>query len=243
MVFVLVILLAGLMFSVGLWVGMGFSGTHGPVAVHGESTPEGHERAPASAEGEKHVETPKVVEAGEGLKKSFQESKQKALSEAVVGMQANETPKSILDVAAHKQTHKEWDRKPASSEADEAEQAALNDLKEREDKRKREGPPAKVKALFERSPDSVKDFDPVPGNYTLQIASFATAEESAAMVKQLRKAGFLDAYTQAISFKNGETWHRVAVGSYPNPVYARQMGDRIRRRGLSKDFIVRKVAD
>jgi cell division protein FtsN len=244
MVFVLVILLAALMFSVGLWVGMGYFGTHGPIAAHGESNPHEHDRSPASAEAEKHhVETPKAAEAGAGLKKSFQESKQKALTEAIVAMQANDTPKSILDVVAHKQTHKEWDRQPASSEADQAEQAALNDLKEREDRRKRAGPPAKVQGLFERSPDSVKDFDPVPGNYTLQLASFATSEEAAAMVKQLRRAGFLDAYTQAVSFKNGETWHRVAVGSYPNPVYARQMGDRIRRRGLSKDFIVRKVAD
>ena len=83
----------------------------------------------------------------------------------------------------------------------------------------------------------------MPGSYTVQLASFATLDESDAMVKDLRKAGFLDAYNQEIAFKNGEKWHRVALGSYPNPVYARKMGERLRRRGLARDFIVRKIAD
>ena len=244
MVFVLVVLLAGLMFSVGLWVGLGFAGPHSQIAAQLGVDVHGEQRAPASEDGSSANgnAAPQEV-AGASLKKAFQESKQKALSEAVVSIQAADTPKSILDATAHKESHAQWDRKPASNASDEAEKAAFSDLAEKEAKRLKDGPPAKVKGLFERSPDSVKDFDPVPGNYTLQIASFATAEESAAMVKQLRKSGFLDAYTKAIQFKNGETWHRVAVGSYPNPVYARQMGERIRKRGLSKDFIVRKVAD
>jgi len=240
MVFVLVVLLAGLMFSVGLWVGLGFSGNHSNVAVHQEVSHDSN-RAPASTA--EHAAAKHKPDAGADLKKSFQESKQKALSEAVISMETNETPKSILDSTAHRQTHQEWDRKPASTENEIAEREALSDLKEKEDKRKRNGPPAKVKGLFERSPDSIRDFDPTAGSYTIQVASFATTEESVAMVKQLRKAGFLDAYTKAIQFKGGETWHRVAVGSYPNPVYARKMGDRIRRRGLSKDFIVRKIAE
>lgn len=241
MVFILVVLLSGLMFSVGLWVGFSFSGNHPELATH--TSHADHGRSPASAEKPKKAAV-KAPVAGEGLRKSFHESKQKALTEVVVESSDSETPKSILDTKAHHGVHSEWDRRPASSDGvSEDEAKAMDKIHAAERARSKEGPPVKVSNLFERSPSAVKDFDPTPGSYTLQLASFATLDESASMVRDLRKAGFLDAYTQEISFKNGEKWHRVAMGSYPNPVYARKMGERLRRRSLAKDFIVRKVAD
>jgi|GEM_PF-1395206 len=248
MVFILVVLLSGLMFSVGLWVGFSFSGEHAEVAVHetsshGEQLEDAHGRSPASVDKAHKKVTKKAVPAGDELRKSFHESKQKALAEVVVESATQTSPKSILDAKAHQGVHTEWDRKPAAIEADPEEVQAHGKLREEEEARKKAGISPKVSNLFERSPDSVKDFDPAPGSYTLQLASFATLDESEAMVKDLRKAGFLDAYTQEIKFKNGEKWHRVAMGSYPNPVFARKMGERLRRRSLAKDFIVRKVAD
>jgi cell division septation protein DedD len=241
MVFILVVLLSGLMFSVGLWVGFSFSGNH-PELASTDSHAD-HGRSPASAEKPKKAVL-KAPVAGDELRKSFHESKQKALTEVVVESSSADTPKSILDTKAHQGVHSEWNRRPASAnEVSEDEAKAMDKIQAAERARKKEGPPVKVSNLFERSPSAVKDFDPTPGSYTLQLASFATLDESAAMVRDLRKAGFLDAYTQEISFKNGEKWHRVAMGSYPNPVYARKMGERLRRRSLAKDFIVRKVAD
>lgn len=249
MVFILVVLLSGLMFSVGLWVGFSFSGDHAEIASHetsshdGQGEAAGPGRAPASTGGEHKKVAKKAVPAGDELRKAFHESKQTALAEVVVESATLTSPKSILDAKAHQGVHTEWDRKPSSIEADPVEVEAHDKLLEQEEARKKAGISPKVSNLFERSPDSIKDFDPTPGSYTLQLASFATLDESGAMVKDLRKAGFLDAYTQEIKFKNGEMWHRVAMGSYPNPVFARKMGERLRRRSLAKDFIVRKVAD
>jgi len=241
MVFILVVLLSGLMFSVGLWVGIGFSGGSAVVA-HNPTHGDEHGRTPAAVEGAEHA-PPKAEVAGEELRKAFHDSKQKALTEVMVETADTATPKSILDNKAHQGVHSDWSRKPASAQVSDQEGKALDKLRAEEEARKKVGPAPKVTGLFERSPDAVKDFDPAPGTYTLQLASFATLDESVAMVRTLRKAGFLDAYTHEIKFKNGETWHRVAMGSYPNPVYARKMGERLRKRSLARDFIVRKVAD
>lgn len=240
MVFLLVVLLAGLMFSVGLWVGMGFPGANGSVAHNNQLVESG--RDPSSKEGEENKLQEEIVPGAE-LKKAYRESKELALAEAMLNFQSIDTPKSVLDGAAHKQAHQEWDRKPSSTQAEKAEMDAMETLREKENKRLKDGPPAKVKSLFERSPDATDDFSPVPGTYTIQVASFATLDEALAMVKQLRQRGYLDAYNQKIKINDGEIWHRVSVGSYPNPVYARTIGEQIRKRGLSKDFVVRKVAD
>lgn len=246
MVFILVVLLSGLMFSVGLWVGMSFSGAHSELALnetHSHEAETEHGRAPASEEHAVKI-AQKVARAGEELRKAFHDSKEKALTEVVLeSSDASDTPKSILDNEAHQGTHNEWNRRPASEDPSVDDSQKVAKLQAAEAAEKKAGPPAQVSGLFERSPSSVKDFDPAPGSYTLQLASFATLDESTSMVKNLRKAGFLDAYSQEINFKNGEKWHRVAMGSYPNPVYARKMGERLRRRALAKDFIVRKVAD
>ncbi len=242
MVFVLVVLLSGLMFSVGLWLGISMSSAHPEIAqLPTSSNHAGRKPSSVETSTEKKVEV--APRAGENLRKAFQESKQKALAEVMVEQSTSDVPKSILDSRAHQEEHSEWNRKPASVEPQVREEDSLGRLRDQEEARRKAGPPGKVSSLFERSPDAIKDFDPKPGTYTVQLASFATYDESVALVKDLRKAGFLDAYTQEISFKNGEKWHRVALGSYPNPVYARKMGERLRRRGLAKDFIVRKVAD
>jgi cell division septation protein DedD len=238
LVLALVLLLSTLMFSVGVFVGYGagqsvvVKGGHpaenAELAVH-EETSKG--RAPASVTD---------ADAGERLKKNFADSKQRALMDFTDDQAAMVSePPSIADSEAHFNSNKGWDRRPSSAEVSATEK--LEKAVESEDARRKAGPPTGVKTLFERSPSSIQGFEPTIGSYTVQVASFATADEAAAKVVDLRKAGMLDAYSQAVQFKNGETWHRVAVGSYPNPMWARKMGDRLVKRSLSRDFVVREV--
>jgi cell division protein FtsN len=238
LVLAMVLLLSTLMFSVGVFVGYGAGQSVASKSGHPASTEEhaAHEtkdahRAPASVADD---------EPGSRLKKSFQDSKQRALMEIV--QDEGETPSepvSIADSDAHFQTNKDWDRRPASVEPTSAQR--IEKVAESEEARRKAGPPEGVKGLFERSPSALKDFEPTVGSYTIQVASFSTSDEASAKVVNLRKAGVLDAYAQAVKFKNGETWHRVAIGSYPNPMWARKMGDRIVKRKLSGDFVVREV--
>ncbi len=235
MILLLVLLISGLMFSFGLWLGMGEQ-----VQVAGHSTHEGRE--PAS-EHETHEAVVVKKLPGEKLRQAFHDSKRDALGKAMLSLADMRSPRSILDASAHQEANQQWGRKPASSEINEKEAEKIEAIQEKESKRLATGPAASVKGLFERSPDSVKDFEPSFGSFTVQVASFATQDEAYAMVRQLRKAGFLESYSKEISFQGGEKWHRVAVGSYPNPIFARKVGDRVKKRGLAKDFIVRKVND
>lgn len=195
-------------------------------------------RAPASAE---EIVPEEKKQPGESLRQAFRDSKKEALGKAIVSLGDMRTPRSILDASAHTEANRQWDRKPASSPEDLKEAEELDKIREKEAAKLKRGPASKVKNLFERSPDAVADFSPAFGSFTVQVASFATKDEAHAMVRQLRKSGFLDSYSKKISFKSGEDWHRVAVGSYPNPIFARKVGNRVKKRGLTRDFIVRKV--
>jgi len=234
MILILVLLLSGLMFSVGLWVGIGEQ-----VVVSSDHGEPGRE--PASEIAEEDVKSKGLP--GQTLRSAYQESKKDALGKAMVSLEDMKAPRSILDASAHQESNKQWSRKPASDPVKEAEAKELAKLAEKESARLKRGPASSVKELFERSPDSVKDFEPAYGSFTVQVASFATQDEAFAMVRQLRKSGFLESYSKEIEFKSGEKWHRVAVGSYPNPIFARKVGDRVKKRGLTRDFIVRKVND
>lgn len=237
MIVILVCLLSGLMFSLGLWLG-----TEAGPNVHISGLPASNEggREPAS---EEEVAEKKDL-PGQFLRDKYLASKKEALENKMLAYEHLEEPRSAMDAAAHEGGAANWARRPAANDnievekLDEARALALA-----EEERKKKGPPKTVESLFERSVDAVEDFSPVEGSFTVQVASFATQDEAHSMVRQLRKSGFLESYSKAIKFETGETWHRVAIGSYPNPIFARKIGSKVKKRGLTQDFIVRKVSN
>ncbi len=101
---------------------------------------------------------------------------------------------------------------------------------------------SEVAGLFERSPASVKSFEPIPGQATIQVASYATEEEAIARVKFLIAAGISDAYYSKTKV-SGESWYQVSVGSYKDATWAKKFGERMIRRSIASEFFVRKVPD
>lgn len=234
MILLLCVLLSCLMFSLGVW--LGFRGAPVPVADKEESRgAQELVRKPASSDEGNEGSRP-----GAELRKEFQQSKQNALAHAMVVLEDLDEPRSTIDASAHQKATQRAERTTAAVEEVKVSDRVL-ELRAAEDARAKAGPPPKVEGLFERSVDSVSDFKPTIGSFTVHLESYATKEEAHNKVRQLRKAGFLNAYTQKTKTKAGDTWFRVAVGSYPNPIFAKEEGKRVKRRALARDFIVRKV--
>jgi cell division septation protein DedD len=243
----LVLMLAGLTFTVGVIVGYGLKPSGVPTASGHEADSHGS-RAPASVEKEKRVSKSdhaksapaEGVPAGAGLKKAYSEAKQKSLLDATLREPTSaEVPKSIADTNAHLQATKRDNRSPASETEPESGNKTAADVKTPE---VAPGPKGDVaKALFERSANSKDAFNPVSGSYTVQIASFASGDESRARVDRLRSQGFTDAYAQTVKLPNGETWYRVSVGSFPSPQWAKKTGEKLIKRKLASDFVIRQV--
>lgn len=245
-VFSLFLLMGGMMFTLGVLVGHGLGSREGGAhltaatkeAVHGveDATEHGHDRAPASV--------PKAADAapGSSLKKAFRESKQQALVDLALREDDTSRPKSVIDAEAHANSHPEWSRKPASEDPVRDELVAdYQRAKKNQDDRDKAGVPTAVKGLFERK-STVKDsFSPRSGSYTIQIASYATVDESDAKVSELRRSGFNEAYAESVRTKAGEKWFRVGVGAFPSPDWARKTGDKLMRRHLAGDYVVRQV--
>lgn len=234
MILLLCVLLSGLMFSLGIWLGFREAPLTAAQKQKVKMLDDGA-RAPAETQVSETKAKP-----GEKLRKEFQQSKQNALAHAMVVLDELDEPRSTVDVSAHQKANQQWDRKPAAVEEVEVSDRVL-ELRAAEKAREDAGPPPRVEGLFERSIDSVSDFKPTIGSFTVHLESYATIEEAHHKVRQLRKAGFLNAYTQETKTKAGDTWYRVAVGSYPNPIFAKEEGKRVKRRALARDFIVRKV--
>lgn len=238
-------LVSSLMFTLGVMVGMGVpaprssfsaasSTEHSTVVSHNDEAPSknhdhSEDRAPASTAD--HASLKKLP--GAELKKAFRDSKQKALVEMTLRDTPDTQPKSIVDAQAHFEASGDSNRSPASV-----------DEKKKDVKK---GAPVKVansvavKSLFERRPGSKDRFSPIPGQFTVQVGSYSTADESDAKVFELRKAGFNDAYVQSVKTKKGDVWYRVGVGSFTKSPWAKKIGERVVRRQLSSDFFVRQV--
>ena len=258
LIFGLVVLMSSLMFTLGVVVGSGLNGTglelkgfgtaskvsehgaavasqagHEETEAHEESAEQG-ERHPASV-AEKEKETP-----GSDLRKAFRDSKQRALVDMTLRDTPNKIPKSVADAEAHFEATKEWDRKPAALE-DEDKDKDKEVVQKPVEKVLNQSNTTELKKLFERRPSSIDRFSPTPGAYTVQVASYASQDESTAKITELRKSGFNDAYVQAIRLKNGESWFRVAVGSFPSPAWAKKAGEKLVKRKLASDFVIRQV--
>lgn len=76
------------------------------------------------------------------------------------------------------------------------------------------------------------------GDYAVHYASFASADEAAAMLRQLQAAGF-SGYTEPFDF-NGRPAHRVRLGPYATRAEAESV--RVRAAGLRQDVSPRVVA-
>jgi len=247
--FAMILLACGMMFSAGVLVGRSFAppdiAAHGHqdthLANHGKSqSKKDAARAPASVSVVKDAAAP-----GQQLKKSFQESKQRALNESLVRESRSTEPKSVRDARAFKALQARdtstlaglestADRKPASQE----------DTQESPKSETKASSPAELpknlKGLFERKPSSIENFEPVPGQFTVQVASYSTRDESQARVSLLRKSGFNDAYFQPIQV-GSETWYRVAIGSFSTSENAQKVAEQVVRRRMATSFVVRRV--
>ncbi len=233
----LIVLRAGLMFSLGMLVASGLNPKNAVDASHHSDsektvaqTAHGVGRKPASAESASNNSS------NGKLKAAYQQAKQKALVDMALRESAPSGPKSVLDEKAHFEANSEWGRKPASQEME-----PLSKSAEITQKAQLKSAPNSVKNLFERSPTSKDNFEPVPGTYTVQIASYATQDESQAKVAVLRKSGFNQAYDKSVKLGKGDTWYRVAVGSFPTSDWAKKTGQQLVRRKLATDFVVRRV--
>jgi len=244
-VFVVLVLSHGLLYVLGVLSGFGLhpqsgSGPHlsdaaHEVAGHGEAKNEhGNSRSPASHADSKNS---KDSSPGSELRRAYRESKQQAFVEMNLRKDTNQKPKSVTAAEAHLEAHPDWDRKPPEV----AEAPAESELKRDPAGHKEPSNQNAVKRLFERRPASIDYFEPRPGFYTVQIASYATSEEAEAKISELRGVGFNEAYIQRVSNGKGNQWHRVAVGSFPSPDWAKKTGDKLIRRKMAHDFIVKQV--
>lgn len=249
--FGILILFSGLMFTFGLMIGYGMpkgaavevtavapsESGHGVAAHGGEQVG----RKIASVSGG-HGEAPKeATVSGAALKRAFREAKQQALTESALRDQESDSrrPLSVVDGTAHMEAHPQWNRAPASDDSED--RAIIAKAQELEKTREKAGPPTPVRGLFERKPTATEHFAPTSGSYTVQLGSYATEDESKAKVSALRKSGFNDAYYEAAKLANGDRWYRVGLGSFPTTEWARKSGERLVKRRLATDFIVRRV--
>ncbi len=253
--FGLVFLISSLMFTFGILMGFGLKPTEVKTVeelAHSEKTGNSHDvhsRSPAAETEKSPLETgetdsekiakkegPVKKTTGNKLKDDYYDSKQRALVDMALRESPGGDPRSILDTKAHLAANTQWKREIASESGPEKKDEVDNSTEETA-----KDVSMGVRELFERSPTSAEIFVPTPGSFTVQIASYATKDESRAKIIELRKANFNEAYVQEVKLKNGEVWWRVAVGSYPGAAWAKKAGETLKRRKLAVDFVIREV--
>lgn len=236
----LFVLICGMVFTLGVLVGFGIGekkalhSTQVSLSDHGkEILGDSHaERSPASQEAPVTDYQP-----GDTIRKAFRAGKQSALNEMEDSDDAR--PVSVIDTDAHFSTT-EQGRGPASKDTKVVEpdrKVGKTDTLSFEKAADKNS----VNSLFERSPASKDVYTPVVGLYTVQIASYSTEDEAQSKVRALRESGYTEAFVIPIKTGAGEQWFRVAVGSYKSKDWAKKAGDRIVKRRLASDFIIRQV--
>lgn len=238
--FGLVFLLTGASFTFGVLVGFGLGPKHDEKSQHADAHGDGKDsRAPASEHSVAPVKED-VLASKKELRAEFTKSKEDALKDLVLKEDsAIREPKSIDDTKASF-IGEEVNEAEANATIAAAAPKTETKITKTDEKPKPEVEPA-VSSLFERKPGSVKTFEPLVGTFTIQIGSFPTKDLAQKKVRDVQESGFLDSYYSPIQSKSGETWYRVAVGSFPNAEWANKTGQKILRRKLTTDFIVRKV--
>jgi len=229
------VLFAALTFHVGLYWGMKWGLSKASVAQKDTSgSPHKAYKAEVKAPAQEGWEAEGSVP--EELKNSYVKSKQNLLVETQLRAEDKQDfGRSIADAKAYKQKQKlDWGNAPTPIKA----MRSIASEKEVAKTPKVEGA---LSSLFERSPASVKSFSPTFGDFTLQVASYATEGEAAARVRQMVASGVSEAYYRKSSKKGQETWYQVLVGSYKEKKWAQKSGARLIRRSVASDYFVKKV--
>lgn len=239
-------LFAALTFNLGLYWGVKWGiqkaavavGPRAPGPAPAPHTIEASNHTPAApAESEKDWQTEKQIP--ESIREGFVKSKQNALIESQLRSKDRvSVGTSIADAEEYfSQKKLKWGEIPADIQ-----KMARNVASEEAPAPVAEAKKPPTSGLFERSPASVHEFKPVPGQLTVQIASYATEEEAIARVKVLIGSGASDAYyTKKIV--NGEMWYQVLVGSFKDEKWAKHQGDQLVRRSIASEYFIRKIPD
>lgn len=75
--------------------------------------------------------------------------------------------------------------------------------------------------------------------YSFQVAAYPTAQEAEAHAKSLRGKGFEVFYVKALV--SGKVWYRVCMGQYPTAREAQRDAELLKKRGVVKEYHLRKV--
>ena len=79
--------------------------------------------------------------------------------------------------------------------------------------------------------------------YSLHTGSFKNKEVAAGEIDRLKKMGF-HAYLQTVDLENGQTWHRIKVGSYSTREEAENTQKALRQKVPTlKSYIMRRVTE
>ena len=95
----------------------------------------------------------------------------------------------------------------------------------------------KVVTLEER-PETMEKVGPLPGSYTVNLASFREEARADRFVRQLREKG-LEAFCWEIDLPEKGKWHRVSVGNFPTLEYAKSFAAQERLKENYSVFITR----
>lgn len=90
-----------------------------------------------------------------------------------------------------------------------------------------------------RQPTSVKKQAPINLDYTVQVASYPSLNDAESMSESLVKKGF-PAFPIKVSI-NGQDWYRVSVGSFKTKKEAMDYQVSLKKQGVVKDAVVQKL--
>lgn len=90
-----------------------------------------------------------------------------------------------------------------------------------------------------RQPTSVKRQAPLNLDYTVQVASYPNLNDAESMSESLVKKGF-PAFPIKVSI-NGQDWYRVSVGSFKTKKEAADYQVSLKKQGVVKDAVVQKL--
>ncbi len=90
-----------------------------------------------------------------------------------------------------------------------------------------------------RQPTSVRKQAPLNLDYTVQVASYPNLSDAEGMSESLVKKGF-PAFPIKVSI-NGQDWYRVSVGSFKTKKEASEYQASLKKQGVVKDAVVQKL--
>jgi cell division septation protein DedD len=93
-------------------------------------------------------------------------------------------------------------------------------------------------AMLEEKSEPVEEPGPLPGSYTVNLASFRERARADRFVQELRQKGF-EAFCWEIDLPEKGKWHRVSVGNFPTLEYAKNFVAQEKLKESYSLFIIR----